>query len=125
MADISKVDSLDGLTTYNIKDAAARALLDGHSVGKDVPSDAVFTDTTYSVATTSANGLMSAADKTKLDAVGGIIVSDTEPTSSEPLIWIDTDDDTSDVIPTSAGDLGLASFVGITLTTIKTIVVNE
>ena len=125
MADISKVDSLDGLTTYNIKDAAARALLDGHSVGKDVPSDAVFTDTTYSVATTSANGLMSAADKTKLDAVGGIIVSDTEPTSSEPLIWIDTDGDVSDVIPTSAGDLGLASFVGITLTTIKTIVVNE
>lgn len=125
MADISKVDSLDGLITYNIKDAAARALLDGHSVGKDVPSDAVFTDTTYSVATTSANGLMSAADKTKLDAVGGIIVSDTEPTSSEPLIWIDTDDSTSDVIPTSAGDLGLASFVGITLTTIKTIVVNE
>lgn len=125
MADISKVSSLDGLTTHNIKDAAARALLDGHSVGKDVPSDAVFTDTTYSVATTSANGLMSAADKTKLDAVGGIIVSDTEPTSSEPLIWIDTDDSTSDVIPTSAGDLGLASFVGITLTTIKTIVVNE
>lgn len=125
MADISKVSSLDGLTTHNIKDAAARALLDGHSVGKDVPSDAVFTDTTYSVATTSANGLMSAADKTKLDAVGGIIVSDTEPTSSEPLIWIDTDDGTSDVIPTSAGDLGLASFVGITLTTIKTIVVNE
>lgn len=125
MADISKVSSLDGLTTHNIKDAAARALLDGHSVGKDVPSDAVFTDTTYSVATTSANGLMSAADKTKLDAVGGIIVSDTEPTSSEPLIWIDTNDSTSDVIPTSAGDLGLASFVGITLTTIKTIVVNE
>jgi hypothetical protein len=125
MADISKVDSLDGLTTYNIKDAAARALLDGHSAGKDVPSDAVFTDTTYSVATTSANGLMSASDKTKLDAVGGIIVSDTEPSSSEPLIWIDTDDSTSDVIPTSAGDLGLASFVGITLTTVKTIATNE
>lgn len=125
MADISKVSSLDGLTTHNIKDAAARALLDGRSVGKDVPSDTVFTDTTYSVATTSANGLMSTADKTKLDAVGGIIVSDMEPTSSEPLIWIDTDDGTSDVIPTSAGDLGLASFVGITLTTIKTIVVNE
>lgn len=125
MADISKVDSLDGLTTYNIKDATVRALLNGHSVAKDVPSDAVFTDTTYSVATTSANGLMSAADKTKLDAVGGIIVSDTEPTSSDPLIWIDPDGSISDVIPTSAGDLGLASFVGITLTTIKTIVVNE
>lgn len=87
MADISKVNSLNGLTAYDIKDAVARGLLNGHSVGKNVPSDAVFTDTTYSVATISANGLMSAADKTKLDA--------------------------------------LASFVGITLTTIKTISVNE
>lgn len=40
-----------------------------HSVNTDVPSDAVFTDTTYSVATTSANGLMSSTDKTKLDGI--------------------------------------------------------
>ena len=45
MADVSKINSLDGNTSYNIKDATARSLLNGHSVGINVPSDAVFTDT--------------------------------------------------------------------------------
>lgn len=40
-----------------------------YELNKDVPSNAVFTDTTYSPATTSANGLMSAADKAKLDGI--------------------------------------------------------
>ena len=38
-----------------------------HSLGKDVPADAVFTDHTYSAATQSVAGLMSAADKKRLD----------------------------------------------------------
>lgn len=40
-----------------------------YSVEKSVPSDAKFTDTTYSVVTTSANGLMSSSDKTKLNGI--------------------------------------------------------
>lgn len=40
-----------------------------YTLEKSVPSDAVFTDTTYSDATTSAAGLMSAADKTKLNGI--------------------------------------------------------
>lgn len=40
-----------------------------YTLGKSVPSNAVFTDTTYSAATQSAAGLMSAADKKKLDGV--------------------------------------------------------
>lgn len=40
-----------------------------YSLEKSVPSNAVFTDTTYGVATQSANGLMSGSDKTKLDGV--------------------------------------------------------
>ena len=41
------------------------------TVAKAVPSDAKFTDnnTTYGVATTSANGLMSSSDKSKLDGI--------------------------------------------------------
>lgn len=35
----------------------------------EIPEDAVFTDTTYSNATSSTAGLMSAADKTKLDGL--------------------------------------------------------
>ena len=42
--------------------------VNGHTVNSDVPSGAKFTDTTYSAATQSANGLMSAADKKKLDS---------------------------------------------------------
>lgn len=38
-----------------------------YTLGKSVPSDAKFTDTTYSAATTSANGLMSSTDKVKLN----------------------------------------------------------
>ena len=39
-----------------------------YTLGKSVPSNAVFTDTTYSNATTTADGLMSLEDKTKLNA---------------------------------------------------------
>ena len=68
MADISSFKALDG-TTYDLKDATARGLLNGHSVNKDVPSNAVFTDTTYGAATSAAAGLMTAADKVKLDSI--------------------------------------------------------
>lgn len=40
-----------------------------HSINSDVPANAKFTDTTYSDATQSAHGLMTAADKKKLDEI--------------------------------------------------------
>ena len=40
-----------------------------YTLGKSVPSNAVFTDTTYGDATTSAHGLMTAADKSKLNGI--------------------------------------------------------
>ena len=42
-----------------------------YTLGKSVPSDAKFSDTTYSVATTSANGLMSSTDKKRVDSMSG------------------------------------------------------
>ena len=57
-----RVAVFDGATGCVIKDS-------GYTIAKSVPSDAKFTDTTYSAATQSAAGLMSAADKTKLDGV--------------------------------------------------------
>lgn len=45
------------------------ATVNGHIVNKDVPANAVFTDTTYGAATTAAAGLMTAADKVKLDSI--------------------------------------------------------
>lgn len=41
--------------------------VNGHTINADVPTGAKFTDTTYSNATPSASGLMSASDKSKLD----------------------------------------------------------
>lgn len=40
-----------------------------HSINADVPANAKFTDTTYNDATQSAHGLMTAADKKKLDKI--------------------------------------------------------
>lgn len=40
-----------------------------HSINSDVPANAKFTDTTYGDATQSAHGLMTAADKKKLDGI--------------------------------------------------------
>lgn len=40
-----------------------------HSINADVPANAKFTDTTYSDATQSEHGLMTAADKKKLDGI--------------------------------------------------------
>lgn len=44
----------------------------GHTVAVDVPANAKFTDTTYNPVTQSAPGLMSAADKKKLDEITAI-----------------------------------------------------
>lgn len=43
--------------------------VNNHTVNADVPANAVFTDTTYSEATTATSGLMSATDKSHLDAI--------------------------------------------------------
>ena len=44
-------------------------IVTGYSVATSVPSGALFTDTTYSNATTSVAGLMSASDKVKLNGI--------------------------------------------------------
>lgn len=54
------------LTADIIGDAES---VNGHTVGVNVPANAKFTDTTYTAATQSAAGLMSANDKKKLDGI--------------------------------------------------------
>jgi hypothetical protein len=49
--------------------AANAGTVNNHEVNKNVPANAVFTDTTYGVATSSANGLMSKTDKAIFDAI--------------------------------------------------------
>lgn len=54
-----RVAVFNGTTGKVIKDS-------GFTIAKSVPADAKFTDTTYGLATTSANGLMSKEDKAKM-----------------------------------------------------------
>lgn len=56
--------------------------VNGHIVEVNVPSDAIFTDTTYSNVNQTEDGLMSVADKTKLDNIPQILSGISEPTSS-------------------------------------------
>lgn len=94
-----KISSILGLTAsnYNGNSATATALTtsagsatqpvyfsDGkpvattYTLGKSVPSNAVFTDTTYGTATSSSNGLMSSTDKEKLDTIPSPTTSDND-----------------------------------------------
>ena len=94
-----KISSVLGLTAsnYNGNSATATALTtsagsatqpvyfsDGkpvattYTLGKSVPSNAVFTDTTYGTATSSSNGLMSSTDKEKLDTIPSPTTSDND-----------------------------------------------
>jgi len=56
-------------TNNGIVDNAEK--VNGHTVESDVPAGAKFTDTTYAVATQTTDGLLEAADKTKLDGIVG------------------------------------------------------
>ena len=47
----------------------------GFTVGVNVPAGAKFTDTTYELATDSANGLMSSTDKAKIDGLATVATS--------------------------------------------------
>ena len=65
----SKLTTNAGSATQPVYFANGIPVVCTHTLGKSVPSDAVFTDTTYNVATTTTSGLMSADDKYKLDNI--------------------------------------------------------
>ena len=58
----NRVAVFDGTSGKQIKDS-------GFTLGKSVPADALFTDTTYKAATASSEGLMSANDFSKLAGI--------------------------------------------------------
>lgn len=57
------------ITITKVESAITSTNVNGYTVAKNVPSNAKFTDTTYDDVTTSTRGLMTAADKTKLDGI--------------------------------------------------------
>lgn len=75
-----------------------------HSINADVPANAKFTDTTYKSATTSTAGLMSAADKKRLDTMdlskylpksGGTVTGDIDMATNGKELLIGTAGSTS------------------------------
>jgi len=62
-----KIETILGLNATSYSGSAAK--VNNHTVKSDVPANAVFTDTTYSVASSESDGLMSITDKVKLDAI--------------------------------------------------------
>ena len=69
----TKLSSSAGSNTQPVYFSGGKPVVIGYTIAKSVPSDAKFTDTTYGVATTSSNGLMSSTDKTKLDDFSKVI----------------------------------------------------
>lgn len=68
-ASATKLSASAGSATKPIYFADGKPVECAHTLGKSVPSDAVFTDTTYGTATESTNGLLSATDKKKLGLI--------------------------------------------------------
>ena len=66
-----KLDTSAGSATQPVYFSGGKPVACTYSLNKTVPSDAKFTDTTYSVATTSTNGLLSSTDKKRIDSVVG------------------------------------------------------
>lgn len=68
-----KLDSSAGSNTQPVYFSDGKPVVIGYTIAKSVPADAKFTDTTYGVATSTSNGLMSSTDKTKLDDFSRVI----------------------------------------------------
>ena len=85
-----KLDTSAGSATNPIYFANGKPAACTYTLNKSVPSDAKFTDTTYSNVTTSTDGLMSSSDKTKLDGIAAgatktIVDSALSSTSTNPV----------------------------------------
>jgi len=93
MADVSKITATNG-TTYDIRDSN----LNGHTVQTDVPADAVFTDTVYTLpeATSSDLGGVKVGSNLNIDANGVLTANYNYATCA-------SDADTVDKVATLAG----------------------
>ncbi len=78
----NKLNTDAGSATQPVYFSGGKPVATTYTLGKSVPSDAKFTDTTYSSATTAANGLMTSAMVTKLNGIATGANAYTHPTTS-------------------------------------------
>lgn len=81
-----KLDSSAGSETNPVYFSDGKPVAVKYALNKTVPSDAVFTDTTYGAASASRAGLMSASDKKKLDGIDDGANAYTLPTASRSTL---------------------------------------
>lgn len=95
--------STGSATSITVPYASDAGTVNGFTVGVSVPSTAVFTDTTYSNATTAVAGLMSTSDKEKVDALGTASTKDVPVTGNASTAQVVMGNDTrlSDSRPAS------------------------
>ena len=68
-----KLDSNAGSSVQPVYFSGGKPVAIGYTISSSVPANAKFTDTTYGVASSASNGLMSSTDKTKLDDFSRVI----------------------------------------------------
>lgn len=69
----TKLSSNAGSSVQPVYFSGGKPVAIGYTISSSVPANAKFTDTTYGVASSSSNGLMSSTDKTKLDDFSRVI----------------------------------------------------
>lgn len=96
----NRVAIFDGTTGKIIKDS-------GFTIGKSVPADAEFTDTTYAPVSSSADGLMTIAQNNKLAGIeAGADKTDAQNVASAGAVM---KSDTSDSLPQGSKNLYMTS----------------
>lgn len=83
-----KLDSNAGSSVQPVYFSGGKPVAIGYTISSSVPANAKFTDTTYGVASSSSNGLMSSTDKTKLDDFSRVI--NIQKQIKLTTDWIDT-----------------------------------
>lgn len=68
-----KLDTSAGSITQPVYFKDGKPIVIGHTISSSVPANAKFTDTTYNVASSTTDGLMSSDDKKKLNDFSGVV----------------------------------------------------
>lgn len=84
----TKLSSNAGSSVQPVYFSGGKPVAIGYTISSSVPANAKFTDTTYGVASSSSNGLMSSTDKTKLDDFSR--VSSIQKQIKLTTDWLDT-----------------------------------
>lgn len=84
----TKLSSNAGSSVQPVYFSGGKPVAIGYTISSSVPANAKFTDTTYGVASSSSNGLMSFTDKTKLDDFSR--VSSIQKQIKLTTDWLDT-----------------------------------